>query len=321
MHIPDNFLDLKTVAVTTALAAGAVGLALRQTRSELPPARVPLLGLSAAFVFVAQMLNFPVLAGTSGHLAGGVLVASLLGPAAAVVVMTCVLIVQCFLFSDGGLTTLGANILNLGVLGAVGGWLAAQAVACMAGGLSGRVAGVAFGGWLSMVLAATACALELAWSRTVSLSLVLPAMVGIHAVIGLAEGLISALVFAAVARLRPDWIEAGSAASSRSVEWWPWALILCCGLAILAAPWASTLPDGLDKVAEEFGFAEKARACIPAPLADYTMPGIGVETVAVAGAGLTGLVAVLALSLVLGRLLTRPSSGAIQSPEEPARSS
>ena len=121
MHIPDGFIDGKTAAATALLSAAGVGLALRQVRRRLPPRRVPLLGLAAAFLFAAQMVNFPVAAGVSGHLIGGVLVAALLGPSAAVVVLTTVLIVQCFLFADGGVLALGANVFRMGLVGAVGG--------------------------------------------------------------------------------------------------------------------------------------------------------------------------------------------------------
>src|SRR5512139_1575902 len=102
MHVPDGFLDAKTAVATGVLAAAGLGVALRQARRHLPPRRVPLLGLAAAFVFAAQMINFPVAAGTSGHLLGAVLTAVLLGPSAAVVVLTSVFFVQCFLFADGG---------------------------------------------------------------------------------------------------------------------------------------------------------------------------------------------------------------------------
>jgi cobalt/nickel transport system permease protein len=308
MHIPDNFLDLKTVAVTSALAAGAVGMALHQAQRDLPPARVPLLGLGAAFVFAAQMVNFPVLAGTSGHLVGSVLIASLLGPAAAVIVMTAVLIVQCFLFSDGGLTALGANILNMGVLGTIGGWLTATAVARLMPGLAGRVAGVAFGGWFSTVLAAAACSLELAWSGTVPLALAFPAMVGIHALIGLAEGLISALVFVTVARLRPDLLETRPDTTHRNLmrTVWTWGLAVSITLAVLISPWASPWPDGLETVAEHLGVAERATSHWPAPMPDYTIPGLNHATLTIAAAGLIGTLVVLALAMILGRWLARP---------------
>jgi cobalt/nickel transport system permease protein len=122
MHIPDGFIDGKTAATTAALSAVGVGLALRQVRRRLERRRVPLLGLAAAFLFAAQMINFPVYGGTSGHLLGGVLVAALLGPSAAIVVLTTVLIVQCFLFADGGVLALGANIFNMGIVGGAGGY-------------------------------------------------------------------------------------------------------------------------------------------------------------------------------------------------------
>lgn len=307
MHIPDNFLDAKTVGVTSALAAGAVALALREARRQLAPAGVPLLGLSAAFLFAAQMVNFPVVGGTSGHLVGGTLVAALLGPAAAVVVMTTVLAVQCFLFADGGVTALGANILNLGVVGPVSGWLVFRVVSRWMGGLAGRVAGVAFGAWCSIVLAAVTCALELAWSRTVALSVALPAMVGIHAVIGLAEGWISALVYRGVTQVRPDLLEGSvpGAVGWRSDPVWVWGLAVSVVLVVLVAPWASSWPDGLEKVAEQLGFAERATTTAWAPIPDYEWPGVRWSALAMAMAGLVGTAVVLGLAMWLGRALAR----------------
>src|SRR5512141_1233528 len=113
MHLPDGFLDAKTCLLSTGAAAAGLGVALGQVRRTLEPRRMPLLGLAAAFLFAAQMLNFPVAGGTSGHLVGGVLAAVLLGPSAAIVVMSCVLIVQCLMFNDGGLLALGANVFNM----------------------------------------------------------------------------------------------------------------------------------------------------------------------------------------------------------------
>ncbi|MRR10692.1 cobalamin biosynthesis protein CbiM, partial [bacterium] len=122
MHLPDGFLDAKTAALATGAAAVGVGLALRRARTSLEPRQTPLLGLASAFIFAAQMLNFPVAGGTSGHLMGGVLAAVLLGPAAAILVMTCVLVVQALVFADGGLTALGANVFNIGILSVCGGY-------------------------------------------------------------------------------------------------------------------------------------------------------------------------------------------------------
>src|SRR5512142_2596920 len=112
MHIPDGFLDAKTILTTGGLSAASLGLALRQARQRMPTRRVPFLGLAAAFVFAAQMITFPVVAGTSGHLSGAVLLAVLLGPSGAMIAMTAVLVAQCFVFADGGILALGANVLN-----------------------------------------------------------------------------------------------------------------------------------------------------------------------------------------------------------------
>ena len=204
MHIPDGFLDPKTAIATGAMALAGLGVALRQARISLPPRRVPLLGLSAAFVFAAQMLNFPVAGGTSGHLIGAVLTGSLLGPSAAVIVLSAVLIVQCFMFADGGVTALGANVFNMAVIDGVGGWAVYHAVSRMVSGLFGRVLAATFAGWCSTVLAAIACAGELAVSHTVAWRAAFPAMAGVHVLIGIGEGIITALVLAAIGKARPD---------------------------------------------------------------------------------------------------------------------
>src|SRR5689334_8604134 len=119
MHIPDGFLDAKVALGAGALSALGVGAAVRNARLRLPPRKIPLMGLSAAFIFAAQMLNFPVAGGTSGHLIGGVLASVLLGPSAAVLVLTAVLMVQCFVFADGGILALGANVFNMGIVSSV----------------------------------------------------------------------------------------------------------------------------------------------------------------------------------------------------------
>src|SRR5579859_5323362 len=123
MHLPDGFLDARTALLSTGVATAGVGIALRQARAALQPRQMPLLGLAAAFVFAAQMLNFPVAAGISGHLLGGVLISVLLGLSAAVLVITCVLLVQCLMFADGGLMALGANVFNMGIVNVCGGYL------------------------------------------------------------------------------------------------------------------------------------------------------------------------------------------------------
>jgi cobalt/nickel transport system permease protein len=306
MHIPDGFIDAKTALTAAMRSAAGVGLALRQVRKELPPRRVPLLGLSAAFLFAAQMLNFPVAGGTSGHLLGGVLVAALLGPAAAVVVLTTVLIVQCFLFADGGVTALGANVFNMALLGTVGGWAIFRAVSRCLPSLRGQVTAVAFAGWCSTVLASLGCAGQLAWSGTVAWSVGFTAMAGIHLLIGVGEGLISAFVFLAIARTRPDLVSGADTnfAPSRTRGLIGFGLIVSLGLAVFVAPFACPWPDGLEAVAGKLGFEHAAsKALLPAPVPDYAMPGLKSPAAATAAAGAMGALVVFGLALLLSRAL------------------
>ena len=304
--MPDGFLDLKTTAVTAALAVTGVGLALRRVRQSLPARQIPMLGLSAAFLFAAQMLNFPVLAGTSGHLIGGVLVAALLGPSAAIVVVTTVLIVQCFLFQDGGVLALGANVFNMAIAGAGGGWLVYRGLRSAMPGPRGRLTAIAFAGWLSTVLAAMGCAGQLAWSGKVEWRAAFTAMVGVHLFIGLGEGLIGALVFAAIQRTRPELTEAVPA-SGTDRPWGEFArygLMISVGLALFVAPFACPWPDGLETVAERLGFAHAAaKPIVPALASEYALPGVDSPVLATSLAGAVGAVIVFLLALLLARIL------------------
>jgi cobalt/nickel transport system permease protein len=308
MHIPDGFIDGKTAATTAALSAMGVGLALRQVRQKLPRRQVPLLGLAAAFLFAAQMINFPVYGGTSGHLLGGVLVAALLGPSAAIVVLTTVLIVQCFLFADGGVLALGANVFNMGIVGAAGGYWIYRLVCRMLPGTRGQVAAVAFASWCSTVLAAIFCAGQLAWSRTVAWPVAFTAMAGVHMLIGIGEGLISALVFLAVRRIRPDLIgEASETGPARlRDEFVRYGLLAAVGVALFIAPFACSWPDGLERVAARLGFEDKAtRPVLVAPASGYRVPGVHWAAGATALAGAAGAVVVFGLSQLLARSLVR----------------
>jgi cobalt/nickel transport system permease protein len=205
MHVPDGFLTPEVAAACAVPAIGAVGYGLRRASGDLDERRVPLLGVTAAFVFAAQMLNFPVAGGTSGHFLGAALAAILLGPWMATVVLSVVLVVQAFVFADGGITALGANVLNMGVIGGlvVGGLMvAARHVLPKRRGVFLAIAGA--GAWLAVVLGAVACALELAVSGTVPLGTVLPAMLGVHALIGVGEAVITVAAVSAVLTTRPD---------------------------------------------------------------------------------------------------------------------
>jgi cobalt/nickel transport system permease protein len=204
MHIPDGFLTTEVALAAAVPAAVCVGIGLRRANRELDERRVPLLGVTAAFIFAAQMLNFPVAGGTSGHFLGAALAAILLGPWLACLTMAVVLGVQAFVFADGGLTALGANVFNMGVVGAllVGGLVhAARAVAPK------RILAIsAAGAWLAVMAGAATTALELAISGTVPLGTVLPAMLGTHALIGAGEAVITVAAVSAVLSTRPDLV-------------------------------------------------------------------------------------------------------------------
>ena len=313
MHIPDGFLDAKTAIATGGLAVAGLGVSLHHVRRRLPRRKIPMLGLAAAFVFAAQMLNFPVAGGTSGHLIGGVLTAVLLGPSAAVIVLTSVLIVQCFLFADGGVTALGANIFNMGIIGGVGGYAMYRIVRGVVPGTRGVVMAATFAAWCSTVLAAMLCAGELALSGTVAWSIAFPAMVNVHMLIGIGEGLITALVIVAILHARPELLEqtTSNAASSTYGPVLAFGLLISFGLALFVAPFACSWPDGLDKVAQTLGFEHRAAGppLIPSPIADYQLPGISSAAVATSLAGVIGIIVVFILAFLLARVLVpKPAS-------------
>lgn len=206
MHLPDGFVSNPIAAAGAAIALGAIAIAVRRTRASLAEHQVPLLGMTAAFVFAAQFLNFPIGGGTSGHFLGATFALVLLGPWAACLVLSLVLAVQCLLFADGGLTVLGANIVNLAVVGVAVPWAVLAALRLVlprtrAAGL----AAIAVASWCSVMAASAACALELGASGN-PLAVVLPAMLGVHALIAVGEALITGAVLSAVLAARPELV-------------------------------------------------------------------------------------------------------------------
>ncbi|MEW6182707.1 MAG: energy-coupling factor ABC transporter permease [Bacillota bacterium] len=197
MHIPDGFLNPKIWAACGVISTALVGAAIRQTREALAEKQVPVMGVMAAFIFAAQMINFPVFGGTSGHLIGGVLAAVLFGPFSAGIIMTAILIIQCLIFNDGGLTALGANVLNMGFIAPFTGYAVYKALRGLGAAAASFVAG-----WISVLAAAAACALELALSGTSPIMVVLPAMLFWHLFIGVGEGIITAAVLGYLQRTR-----------------------------------------------------------------------------------------------------------------------
>lgn len=206
MHIPDGFLSLSISLVTWVVAIALIAICLKRVKADYQERAVPLMGVCAAFIFAAQMINFPIPGGTSGHLMGGTLAGVLLGPWAGSLVMAVVFIVQSVMFQDGGLTVLGANIFNMGLIGTFGGYYLYRAIRFSIGRdrWPGMAVGVAVAAWASVVVAATVVAFQLALSGTVPLTVALAAMTGWHVLIGIGEAIISVVTVSFIWRTRPD---------------------------------------------------------------------------------------------------------------------
>jgi len=253
------------------------------------------------------MVNFPVIGGTSGHLLGAVLTAVLLGPSAAILVLTCVLLVQCFVFADGGLMALGANVFNMGILAVCGGYFAFRLATRVirTEKIRSTVFAAAFAGWVGTVLASISAAGQLALSGTVPWALAFPAMANVHMLIGVGEGLATGLITLAVLRVRPDLVEGAQPhTEALGVPAVGYGLLICFGLAVFVAPFACPWPDGLESVAGRLGFEPRASgAGLAVPFADYQVPWFGSASMATAVAGLIGTLLAFVAAYALARLL------------------
>lgn len=297
MHIPDGFISVPVAAATGVISVAALGIALGRSQEAFGNRRAPILGLTTAFIFAAQMINFPVAGGTSGHLLGGTLAAIVLGsPWAATLAMSTVFLIQAILFADGGITALGANIFNMGLVGIWVGWLLYQPLQRLLGGSKGRLplaAGIA--ATISVVAASITCALELAISGTIPLNIGLPAMAGVHILIGIGEGLITGGVLSYLVKVRPDLLPG----EQPQLQKWLVPVVSILLIAGVLSLFASTWPDGLDSVAEKYGFKNKETTVvkIPTPLAEYKVKGLD-DKVGTSIAGLLG--AGVAFSVAFG---------------------
>jgi cobalt/nickel transport system permease protein len=304
LHIPDGFLSFIVSAVCWAISAMVLSVAISSTNKSLGEKQVPLMGVMAAFIFAAQMINFPVAGGTSGHLLGGALAAIVLGPWAAMVVMTAVIVVQSLLFQDGGLLVMGANILNMGLITSVIGY------GLYRGGFGRsrrvRLVVAGFAAWLSVMAGALATALQLWLSGTSNLQTVAIAMLGVHALIGIGEALITVAALTFILQTRPGLIGEGSAAA-RGGRGWALAGIALSLMVVLLSPFASANPDGLERVATDLGFINRGQSVVYNILPDYTLPILGQTPLSTIMAGVIGMLVVLAFALLAGRSLQKKS--------------
>ena len=207
MHVPDGFVSSPLCVAAGVASAGVCGLALWRAQRKLEDRQVPLLGVTGAFIFAAQMLNFPVAGGTSGHFLGAAFASLLLGPLNACLILTVVLVIQCLGFADGGITALGVNVFNMGVVGVFASYLIFKSLqAVLPRTRSAFLGSAAVAAWTSVVLASLVCAVELSLSGKVAWGVALSAMAGWHSLIGIGEALITCAVLSTVLATRPDLI-------------------------------------------------------------------------------------------------------------------
>ncbi len=303
MHIPDGFLSLSVSIVCWVITAITLSIAISRSNKSLGERQIPLMGIMAAFIFAAQMINFPVAGGTSGHLLGGALAAITLGPWAGMLVMTAVIAVQGLLFQDGGLVVMGANILNMGLVTVAIGYGLYRAASGGNRTLKLAVAGIA--AWLSVMAGALFTSLQLWLSGTSQLQVVIPAMLAVHALIGAGEALITVAALAFIFQTRPDLLDENSA-SSRGSRGWVVAGVLIALVVVLLSPLASANPDGLNRVAMNLGFIHTAQTHI-GPLAGYKVPLFQSLSLSKIAAGAIGLAVVGAVIVLLGQGLKAKS--------------
>jgi cobalt/nickel transport system permease protein len=295
MHIPDGFLSTLIAILAWIITALIVAISLRRTGKELGERDVPLMGVLAAAIFAGQMLNFTVAGGTSGHLMGAALATILLGPWPAILVMTAVVSVQALLFQDGGLLALGANILNMGIIGVAVSYVVFQLILKIARGKTwGIFSGGFLAAWASIFITSLAVGIQLALSGTSPANIAIPAMAGIHALIGIGEGLITAGALTFIYASRRDLLKTDSSQSTGNNIILVGGLLIALILAILS-PLASANPDGLEKVAEQQGFINFAQSPLVEIIPDYVIPGISDQNIATILAGIVGVVIVFLL--------------------------
>jgi cobalt/nickel transport system permease protein len=297
LHIPDGFLSFTVSILCWVISAITISVAVSRSNKLLGERQIPLMGVMAAFIFAAQMINFPVAGGTSGHLLGGALAAITLGPWAGMLVMTAVIAVQALLFQDGGLLVMGANILNMGLITVAIGYGLYRGVSTGNRTLKLTVAGIA--AWLSVMAGALFTSLQLWLSGTSQLQIVIPAMLTVHALIGLGEALITVAALTFILQTRPDLLGENSE-SAKGSRGWVVAGALIALVVVFLSPLASTDPDGLNRVATDFGFINTAQTRL-GPLTGYTVPLFESSSLSKIAAGAIGLAIVGVVIVLLGQ--------------------
>ena len=294
MHVPDGFINAPVSAVAGLISISSIWTATKAANKFLADKLIAIAGMMSALIFVLQMINFPIAAGTSGHLLGGTLAVIVLGPSLGILCVSIVVILQALLFADGGLSALGINILNIAIVTGLIGWLVISNWKKFFGDNSSSIViGSFVAGMMSVIMSSIAFVVEYFFGGTISveISRVFSAMVSSHFLIGIGEGIITALIVSLLYKVRPDmlYISREKELSSRAFSI-VGLLVLIIFSSVLITPLASSSPDGLENVASRFEFESQNNALII--LEDYSIPGVSNNFISVILSGLLGVIAV-----------------------------
>jgi cobalt/nickel transport system permease protein len=301
LHIPDGFLSTPVWATLDVAAAPAVAYAARRAQARMEEGRTALLGVLGAFVFAAQMINFPVGPGTTGHLVGGALLSFTLGPAAASVVMTAILAIQALVFQDGGILSLGANVTNMALIGVAAGYLP---FALWGRGRHRKLA-MFLGGALSLLVSAVLALSELLLSGVKMSASVLGTALALFVISAILEGAITVSVMQALERIQPDIASRREVSGMRGSRVAAMVSLAAVFLGSIGVLLASRAPDGIARLGEQTGVSAQIRTVIHTPLSNYRMAFLPSEVAGKAAAGLAGVVLVYGACLLVGRAVAR----------------
>ena len=301
MHVPDGFINAPVSIGTGVISFATLWAYIRSAKSLVADKLIALTGMMSALIFVLQMINFPIAAGTSGHLLGGALAVIVLGPNLGIICISIVVVIQSLLFADGGLSALGVNVLNMAIITSLVGWLTISSWKKLFGEANiSIISGSIVAGILSVVFSSIAFVFEYALGGTVSVPLgsVLIAMVSSHLLIGLGEGVITALIVSLLLRVRSDliYIKANKDRKNNKSSFYGLFIFLLLCLTLIT-PYASSSPDGLESVAGDFGFSESSGIVLL--LDDYGISGLNNDFLSTALSAVLGVVVVVGVSNII----------------------
>jgi len=308
MHVPDGFMNVTMSAATGVISFGTLWAYIRSAKDLIADKFIALTGMMSALIFVLQMINFPIAAGTSGHLLGGALAVIVLGPRLGLICQSVVVIIQSLLFADGGLSALGVNVLNMAIVTSATSWFIVKYWIKFIGKNKTSIVSVSvLAGILSVVFSSIAFTIQYAIGGTISIPVgtVLLAMVTTHFIIGFGEGIITALIITLLIRVRPDLIYAyeRSDENTTKVSFYGLFIILILLLS-LVTPFASSSPDGLESVAEEFGFTQTDGVVLL--LDDYGISAVNNDFISTV---LSALLGVTVLAIMFNLIISKRKSG------------